>query len=556
MNNKLRAAFLSLLCVIIVLSSLPLTICAQDARDAAQSIVDGVISYKLTECGVENAQQLLSGDLARNAGNSEWYVLSLAQSGEYDLSSYRTSLLDFLDGATGVSAASRQKYALLLVAAGAGDDPYVADVMENTVGESGLMSFVFALHLMNNGCESSRYSALEVPDELLSLQNSDGSWALIGNAGDVDATAMTLQALAPMCDENSEIRASAEHGVEFLSERQRENGGYASFGAENPESSAQVICALSALGIDAASDERFIKNGRTVFDALESFRLTDGSFCHELGGASNESATVQSLYGALSYVRMKDGKSPFYILDDNASPDKPTEQPDGTASVAGDEELHPSSGAADVGGADAGKTDGASGKVISPKIIIISALVTAAAVVLVILAVLRKINKKSLTATLLVLFVLCVLVAAADIKTADEYYSPTEENAAVGAVTLNVRCDTVAGQADGEYIPKDGVILDKVEMPLGEGESVYDILVKAAREYKIHLDVSTSGSAYVKGIAYLYEFDFGDLSGWMYSVNGEMPSVSAADYLLSDGDEISWQYTCDLGRDLEQIIND
>lgn len=64
----------------------------------------------------------------------------------------------------------------------------------------------------------------------------------------------------------------------------------------------------------------------------------------------------------------------------------------------------------------------------------------------------------------------------------------------------------------------------------------------------------TSGSGdstYVEGINNIYEFDFGDLSGWMYFVNGESPSVSCGEYVLSDTDEIKWLYTCDIGKDLE-----
>ena len=56
--------------------------------------------------------------------------------------------------------------------------------------------------------------------------------------------------------------------------------------------------------------------------------------------------------------------------------------------------------------------------------------------------------------------------------------------------------------------------------------------------------------AYVSGIGNLYEFDFGGLSGWVYSVNGRMPSVSCGEYVLSDGDKIEWMYTCDLGNDV------
>ena len=55
---------------------------------------------------------------------------------------------------------------------------------------------------------------------------------------------------------------------------------------------------------------------------------------------------------------------------------------------------------------------------------------------------------------------------------------------------------------------------------------------------------------YVAGISHLYEFDFGNLSGWMYRVNGFFPDVACGEYQLSDGDRIEWLYTCDLGRDL------
>ena len=37
----------------------------------------------------------------------------------------------------------------------------------------------------------------------------------------------------------------------------------------------------------------------------------------------------------------------------------------------------------------------------------------------------------------------------------------------------------------------------------------------------------------------------------MYRVNGETPSVGCAEYALSDGDQVEWLYTCDLGNDLE-----
>ena len=74
-----------------------------------------------------------------------------------------------------------------------------------------------------------------------------------------------------------------------------------------------------------------------------------------------------------------------------------------------------------------------------------------------------------------------------------------------------------------------------------------DQLAIAARTYKIQLDLK---SDYVAGIGYIYEKDFGDVSGWMYRVNGEYASVNAVNYVLNDGDFVEWLYTVDLGNDI------
>ena len=75
-------------------------------------------------------------------------------------------------------------------------------------------------------------------------------------------------------------------------------------------------------------------------------------------------------------------------------------------------------------------------------------------------------------------------------------------------------------------------------MPL-EGESVLALLLRVAEANKIPVEYA---SDYVEGIGNLYEFDHGGESGWVYSVNGKKASVSAADYLLKDGDKILWAY--------------
>ena len=64
------------------------------------------------------------------------------------------------------------------------------------------------------------------------------------------------------------------------------------------------------------------------------------------------------------------------------------------------------------------------------------------------------------------------------------------------------------------------------------------------------------GSVYVQGINHLYEFSCGELSGWMYKVNGVFPNYGCSKYVLKNGDKIEWVYTCDLGRDVGGYMGD
>lgn len=121
--------------------------------------------------------------------------------------------------------------------------------------------------------------------------------------------------------------------------------------------------------------------------------------------------------------------------------------------------------------------------------------------------------------------------------------------------TLSVRCDTAVGKI-GQIpvtIPDDGIIFSQQEVIFYDGESVFDVLVREMKKNSIHLEfVNTPfyNSAYIEGINNLYEFDFGELSGWMYKVNGHFPNYGCSQYTLQQGDKIEWVYTCDLGKDV------
>ena len=86
-----------------------------------------------------------------------------------------------------------------------------------------------------------------------------------------------------------------------------------------------------------------------------------------------------------------------------------------------------------------------------------------------------------------------------------------------------------------------------------KGETVFEVLYRECRANKIHMSSRWTplyNSYYIEGIDNLYEFDGGELSGWMYSVNDWFPNYGCSSYKLEDGDVIAWRYTCDLGRDI------
>lgn len=91
------------------------------------------------------------------------------------------------------------------------------------------------------------------------------------------------------------------------------------------------------------------------------------------------------------------------------------------------------------------------------------------------------------------------------------------------------------------------------EFEIEDGNTVLDVLKMARDKFRLHMEYSGgSGSgAYVEGINNLYEFDGGRWSGWMYCVNGWYPNYGCGVYYLKPGDKIEWNYTCDLGLDLD-----
>ena len=125
--------------------------------------------------------------------------------------------------------------------------------------------------------------------------------------------------------------------------------------------------------------------------------------------------------------------------------------------------------------------------------------------------------------------------------------------------TFSIECSTILNNLKDldpdkrELVPSNGVILAPTKVTFYEGESVFDVLQRVCKEKGIHLESSWTpiyNSAYIEGIHNLYEFDCGELSGWMYRVNGWYPNYGCSRYQLVDGEVVEWRYTCDLGNDV------
>ena len=168
-------------------------------------------------------------------------------------------------------------------------------------------------------------------DAILGAQLPDGGWDMMGKAADTDVTAMAIQALAPYYDTNDAVKAAVDKALDALSAMQNDDGTFSTaFSGKTSESTAQVIVALTALGINPATDSRFIKNGVNAVDGLCSFYVDGGGFRHIASGDLDGMATEQGYYALAAYYRLLAGQTSLYDMSDvtitpaPVTPDQPT----------------------------------------------------------------------------------------------------------------------------------------------------------------------------------------------------------------------------------------
>ncbi len=267
----------------------------------------------------------------------EWMVIDLTRSGYECPEGYYENVVDYVNGNINDKeqlhrAKSTDNSRVILALTSAGYD--VTDVDGHNLlmgltdisyvkkqGINGPIWALIAFDCYNYDIPVNAYATEQVTREkliayILEKQLKDGGWALSGNAADPDMTSMAIQSLAPYYSTNSEVKAAVDRAIGCLSEKQYPNGGFGSIDGVCSESCAQVIVALTALGIDPETDPRFVKNGVSVVDAMCLFAVEGGGFAHIPDAGINGMATEQAQYALAAYFRFLDGKTSLYDMTD------------------------------------------------------------------------------------------------------------------------------------------------------------------------------------------------------------------------------------------------
>ena len=362
MKGKRLASLL--LALLLVLACCPvLSAQAADGGYTREDIawyMDGIVSWCAKRLGVSE-DAILSAQTAgyAAAGGLDWYALYMYRAGyESDYAAYGSALEDAVSqkyqengGLDRVRASEWHRTGLAATACGGDALAFGTNAAGETInlvadgvydrgktedlGAQGINGLTWGLLMLDSrgyavpaGAADTRETILT---RILSAQSAERGFSLSGEGVSADLTAMTLQALAPYQNSThtftvtdkatgTTVERTVSEAIELalgaLSACQMENGGFGDDG-ESSESASQVIIALCALGIDPATDARFVKRGGSVLDALLRFARPDGGFAHTLekgADGSNAMAGEQALGALTAYMRYKDGLHSLYDL--------------------------------------------------------------------------------------------------------------------------------------------------------------------------------------------------------------------------------------------------
>ncbi len=398
----------------------------------------------------------------------------------------------------------------------------------------------YEIPAVDSGTQVTRENLIEY---ILSEENSEGGWSLSGPS-QPDVTGMTLQALAPYYNTNSSVKNAVDNALTWLSENQNETGGYASWGITNCESIAQVMVALTSLGINPAQDSRFIKNGLTTIDALLEHYEDGGGFKHISNGTVNQMATEQAFYALVSYYRLTNNKTNLYDMTDVTITNGGGNE--NTITVTFDANGGIVEGHSDISkNYDKTKDLGTAFPTPEKEGFTFQGWFNGQ----------KRYN--SVTSDLP-----AVLSLTASWKSS-EASEPTGETISVRFRLIGATLSTGdIDLGDDDYKGSEYVTWIKTKKyKLNKDATVYDLFVKALDNAGLSYDgaeknyVESIDAPDVCGGYELAEYTNGTYSGWMYTVNGSHPNRGLKDWTLEDNDSVVWHYVNDFRYEVADWID-
>ena len=425
-------------------------------------------------------------------------------------------------------------------------------------------------------------------NSLLDAQISDGSWGIDTDfpGSNVDMTAMVVQALAPYCSTNATVASAVNKALDWLSAEYKQIGNYGS-----SESAAQVIVALSALGIDAKTDNRFQHNGISVLSNFLSYADPNSKgFLHDKQPNStvNQMASEQAAYTLVAYDRYVNGSKRLYDMSDVTK----RENVDAQAVIDMIAAIGPVGEGSYNAIAEARNAYNKLSAADKAKVENYDTLTAAEASYKEILKQKRTEQYKLLKAhhdellndrtkkygTAAKKKLASILQQAqTDMNAAescervmDIYNKAIFDLDAVkpGDIEVTFRLIGALEATQDVDLTKDSYLPEYVTWvptktyALQENATVYDLFTEAMSDAGLRYIgaesnyVSTIYAPSCLGGYALSEFTNGKKSGWMYTVNGKHPNQGLKNWTLNDGDVVIWHYVNDYSCEVADWFND
>lgn len=423
---------------------------------------------------------------------------------------------------------------------------------------------------------------------LCDAQINNGAWGIDADfpGSNVDMTAMVVQALAPYCSTNANVKDAVDKAVKWLSAEYQKTGDYGS-----SESAAQVIVALSALNIDAKIDSRFQHNGISVLSNFLSYADPNSKgFLHDKQPNStvNQMASEQAAYTLVAYDRYVNGSKRLYDMSDVTK----RENADAQAVIDMINQIGYVDESSYNAIAEARNAYNKLSAADKEKVTNYNTLTAAETSYKAILKqkqtdqykalkahyddLLNDKTKKYGTAAKKKLASI-LQQAQTDMNAAEscERVTAIYEKAItdldavkpgdievtfrlIGALEATQDVDLTTDS----YLPEYVTWVPTTTYALQENATVYDLFTEAMSDAGLRYIgaesnyVSTIYAPSCLGGYALSEFTNGKKSGWMYTVNGSHPNQGLKNWTLKDGDVVIWHYVNDYSHEVADWFND